>query len=64
MKASELRKKDDAALNKELLELMKANFGLRTQIAIQQLTNNSEVKKIRKDIARIRTIMGERTLQK
>ena len=40
MKASELHQKDQAALNKELTDLLKAQFGLRMQLATQQLTNN------------------------
>jgi len=45
MKASELRGKDEAALTKELNELLKAQFGLRMQIATQQLNNTAQLKK-------------------
>jgi len=55
MKTSELRAKNDEDLQKELLELRKAQFGLRMQVATQQLTNTSQVGKVRKDIARIKT---------
>jgi large subunit ribosomal protein L29 len=60
MKASELRGKDEAALAKELNELLKAQFGLRMQIATQQLTNNSQIKKVRRDIARVKTVMNSK----
>ena len=61
MKASELRDKDDAALGRELTDLLKAQFGLRMQIATQQLSNTSQLKKMRRDIARVRTIMTEKS---
>jgi len=59
MKASELRGKDSPALDRELTELLKAQFGLRMQIATQQLSNTSQLKKVRRDIARVRTVMTE-----
>ncbi|TMH43725.1 MAG: 50S ribosomal protein L29 [Betaproteobacteria bacterium] len=55
MKASELRAKDAAQLSKELDELLRAQFGLRMQKATQQLTNSSQLKSVRRDIARVRT---------
>jgi large subunit ribosomal protein L29 len=60
MKASELRSKSEAELTKELNDLLKAQFSLRMQIATQQLTNNSEIGKVRRDIARVRTVMTEK----
>ena len=60
MKASELREKDAAALGKELTDLLKAQFGLRMQIATQQLSNTSQLKKVRRDIARVRTLITEK----
>jgi len=59
MKASELRAKTGDELNKELHELLKAQFGLRMQLATQQLGNTSQVKKVRRDIARVRTMLKE-----
>ena len=59
MKATELRSKDGDALGKELTGLLKAQFGLRMQIATQQLSNTSQLKKVRRDIARVRTVMTE-----
>jgi large subunit ribosomal protein L29 len=64
MKASELRGQDSAGLTKELGELLKAQFGLRMQIATQQLSNTSQLKKVRRDIARVRTVMTEKAKQK
>ncbi|CAN7489991.1 MULTISPECIES: 50S ribosomal protein L29 [Burkholderiaceae] len=64
MKASELHQKDQAGLNQELTDLLKAQFGLRMQLATQQLTNNSQLKKVRRDIARVRTVLTEKANQK
>ena len=64
MKTSELRGKDAAALTKELQDLLKAQFSLRMQRATQQLTNTSQLKKVRRDIARVRTMMGEKARAK
>jgi len=64
MKASELRAKDQAALSKEVEDLLRAQFGLRMQKATQQLTNSSQLKKVRRDIARARTILREKAKAK
>jgi large subunit ribosomal protein L29 len=61
MKASELRGKNADDLKKELESLLRAQFGLRMQLATQQLGNTSQLKKVRRDIARVRTIMREKT---
>ena len=60
MNATELRAKDVAALEKEVSELLKAHFGLRMQKATQQLTNNTQLGKTRRDIARTKTILNEK----
>lgn len=60
MKASELRGKDVAALEKEVTDLLKAHFGLRMQKATQQLTNHSVMGKTRRDIARVKTVLAEK----
>ena len=60
MKASELRAKSANELNQELLELLKAQFSLRMQLATQQLGNTSQIGKVRRDIARVRTILREK----
>ena len=59
MKASELRGKDFKALTEELEGLLKAQFSLRMQIATQQLSNTSQLKNVRRDIARVKTVMTE-----
>ncbi|HLU18335.1 MAG TPA: 50S ribosomal protein L29 [Pusillimonas sp.] len=60
MKASELRTKDAAELQTELESLLKAQFGLRMQHATQQLSNTSQLGKVRRDIARVRTLLTEK----
>lgn len=62
MKASELRTKSADELNMELLDLLKAQFGLRMQLATQQLSNHSQIGKVRRDIARVRTILREKAV--
>jgi len=60
MKASELRVKNREELEKELRELLKARISLSMQMATQQSTNTSEIKKVRRDIARVRTVIKEK----
>ena len=60
MKASDLRSKTEAELKTELNGLLKAQFGLRMQLATQQLTNTSQLTKVRKDIARVKTVLTEK----
>ena len=60
MKASELRSKDAAELGKELESLLKTQFGLRMQKATQQLANTSQLRNVRRDIARVRTLLTEK----
>jgi large subunit ribosomal protein L29 len=64
MKAKDLRAKEVADLDKELTELLKAQFSLRMQLATQQLTNSSQIGKVRRDLARVRTIMHEKAAAK
>jgi len=61
MEPSELRAKSGEELQKELEGLLRAQFGLRMQLATQQLSNTSQLKKVKRDIARVRTIMKEKT---
>jgi large subunit ribosomal protein L29 len=61
MKPSELRGKSGEELQKELEGLLRAQFGLRMQVATQQLSNTSQLKKVRRDIARVRTVMKEKS---
>jgi len=60
MSASELKSKSVAELHEELLSLSKAQFGLRMQLATQQLSNTSQLKKVRRDIARVKTVLTEK----
>lgn len=60
MKAKELADKDVPALNKELEDLLRAHFSLRMQHATQQLSNTSQLSKVRRDIARVRTILTQK----
>ena len=64
MKPPELRTKDGAALNEELTSLLRAQFSLRMQKATQQLTNTSQLRKVRRDIARVRTLVTEKAKTK
>jgi large subunit ribosomal protein L29 len=60
MKATELRAKSAADLEQELTDLLRAQFSLRMQKATQQLSNNSQIRKVRRDIARVRTVMHQK----
>ncbi len=60
MEASELRAKSSDELRQELTALLRAQFGLRMQKATQQLTNTSQLGKVRRDIARARTLLAEK----
>ena len=60
MKGKELRAKEPAALEQELLELLRAQFGLRMQKATQQLSNTNQLRKMRRDIARTKTILSQK----
>ena len=62
MKAKELRAKDEAALNKELTDLLRAHFSLRMQVATQQLMNTSQLRKTQRDIARVRTVLRQKAI--
>ena len=59
MKASELKAKSSDELNQELQSLLRAQFSLRMQKATQQLTNTSQIGKVRRDIARVRTLLNQ-----
>jgi large subunit ribosomal protein L29 len=60
MKASELRSKSKEDLQQECAALLKAQFSLRMQRATQQLSNTSQLKKVRRDIARVRTVLAQK----
>ena len=60
MKASDVRAKSDDELKEQLLDLRKEAFNLRFQAASGQLENTAQGKSVRRDIARIKTVLGER----
>jgi large subunit ribosomal protein L29 len=60
MKASEIREKSVEEMTQELDALHKEQFNLRMQNATGQLTRNSELKRVRRDIARIKTELTEK----
>ena len=60
MKASELRNKSVEELNNELIELRRAQFSLRMQLATQQLNQVDQIGKVRRDIARVRGVLAEK----
>lgn len=62
MRSDKLINKTNQELQTELVALLKAQFSLRMQRATQQLTKNSEIKKIRRDIARVRTFLGQKAI--
>ncbi|NLV76473.1 MAG: 50S ribosomal protein L29 [Tissierellia bacterium] len=62
MKANEIRQMTDAELDSKLLDLKNELFNLRFQLATGQLDNPMRIKAVRKDIARVKTIMREREL--
>jgi large subunit ribosomal protein L29 len=67
MKVSErkrdLRDKSPDELRAELGALLKEQFGLRMQKATQQLTNSSKIVRVRRDIARVKTLLNQKTGQ-
>jgi large subunit ribosomal protein L29 len=64
MNVKELRAQGTEALAKELQELQKAHFSLRMQKATQQLQNTSQIRKARRDIARVRTVLAQKATAK
>jgi large subunit ribosomal protein L29 len=63
MKTEELRNKDKVELEKELISLRRTQFGLRMRHATQQLENVCQIKNIRRDIARVKTLLGQKAAQ-
>ncbi len=59
MKANELRKKSTDDLQKELTGLLEEQFKLRMQQGAGQLQRPSDVKRVRRDIARVKTVLNE-----
>ena len=63
MKATDLRAKSVDELNAELIELRRAQFSLRMQVATQQLNKVDQLGKVRKDVARVKTVLAEKAKQ-
>ena len=61
MKVSDVRAKSVDELKDELESLKKEQFNLRFQRATQQLESTSRVREVRRDIARVKTVLGEKT---
>ena len=61
MKASELRKSSVEELQKQMMDLLREQFNLRMQRGTGQLSKPSQMKAVRRDIARIKTVMAETT---
>mgnify|MGYP003574396762 FL=1 len=59
MKAKDLRKSSGDELQKQLQELLKEQFNLRMQRGVGQLSRPSQMRVVRRDIARIKTVMTE-----
>ncbi|GAB6049696.1 50S ribosomal protein L29 [Hydrogenophilus islandicus] len=64
MKAKELREKSVAELQDELLSLRKAQFSLRMQLATQQLSNTAQIGAVKRDIARVKTVLAEKGVRR
>lgn len=64
MQAKELRNKDPKALAEELRQLLKARFSARMQRATQQLQDHTQLRKLRRDIARVHTVIAEKAAKR
>ncbi|BBN71152.1 50S ribosomal protein L29 [Salmonella enterica subsp. enterica serovar Grumpensis] len=60
MKAKELREKSVEELNTELLNLLREQFNLRMQVASGQLQQSHLLKQVRRDVARVKTLLTEK----
>ena len=63
MKATDLRAKSVEALNAELIELRRAQFSLRMQVATQQLNKVDQLGNVRKDVAHVKHVLAEKAKQ-
>jgi large subunit ribosomal protein L29 len=64
MEIKELRTKDAKALAEELRQLLKAQFSARMQRATQQLQDHTQLRKLRREIARVHTVMAEKAAKR
>jgi large subunit ribosomal protein L29 len=60
MKAKELREKNIEELNRDLLELLREHFNLRVQLANGQLSRHHQLLTVKRDVARIKTVLNEK----
>ena len=60
MKAQEVHAKSDDELKEKLMDLRKEAFNMRFRTASGQLENTAQVRHVRRDIARIKTVLGAR----
>ena len=60
MDVKEIRKKSDKELRDELMALRKEQFSLRMQHAVGQMPRGHQIRNVRKDIAKIKTVLNER----
>jgi large subunit ribosomal protein L29 len=63
MDAHDLRIKNEEELRKELTGLLQEQFNLRMQKGTGQLTGRHELRRVRRDIARVRTVLNEKSKQ-
>ena len=61
MKAKDYRAMDVQARQKEMTDMLREQFNLRMQKATGQLSNTANLTKVRRNIARLRTVMNEKT---
>jgi len=60
MNTKEMRAKSPEELNKELLDLRRAQFSMRMQVATQQMTKTTELGRVKREIAQIKTILTQK----
>ncbi|MFN5541178.1 MAG: 50S ribosomal protein L29 [Betaproteobacteria bacterium] len=60
MNTKEMRAKSPEELNKELLDLRRAQFSMRMQVATQQMSKTTELGRVKREIAQIKTILTEK----
>lgn len=61
MKVSELREKSATELNEELLSLRREQFNLRMQLGTGQLARNHQLRQVRRNIARVKTVINQKS---
>jgi len=60
MNTKEMRAKSPEELNKEMLDLRRAQFSMRMQVATQQMTKTTELGRVKREIAQIKTILTQK----